>query len=110
MKITAADISQKQFMITPEGLDAEEVYAFLEVIKEDMYELDKEKAVLEEINRAQSTQIKLTEAILYTTIDNLKKMVDDMPPARRQEMIDEMLTLLLPFQQRNGRLTGEGGA
>lgn len=48
MKITAADISQKQFMVTTEGLDAEEVYAFLEVIKEDFYELEKEIAVLKE--------------------------------------------------------------
>jgi len=48
MIITAADISQKQFMITPEGLDPEEVYAFLEVVKEDFYELEKEIAVLKE--------------------------------------------------------------
>lgn len=99
MKITAAAISQKQFMIRPMGLDAEEVYAFLEVIKEDMYELDKEKAVLYYVNRSQSTQIKLTDAILSATINNLKKIVVDMTPVKREKIINEMLALLLPFQQ-----------
>lgn len=48
MSITAADISQKKFMTKFRGLDAEEVYAFLEVIKEDIYELEKENAILRE--------------------------------------------------------------
>src|SRR5574340_749295 len=82
MKITASDISEKQFMEKPEGLDAEEVYAFLEIIKEDMYELDKENAILKSITHAQSTQIKLIEAILSVTIENLKKIDNDIPSTR----------------------------
>lgn len=51
-RITPADISCKQFPVTFRGLDAEEVYAFLEAIKEDMFELEKEIARLREWKEA----------------------------------------------------------
>ena len=48
MTLTSEDIGCKQFQETSPGLDAEEVMAFLEVIREDMLEREKELAVLKE--------------------------------------------------------------
>ncbi len=106
MRITPTDISRKCFMTQPEGLDSEEVYAFLEAIKEDMYELGKEKATLEAVNREQTRQIELTEAMLASTAESLKKFTTDMTEASRQELIGEMLTLLLPFLPRLEKCKG----
>ena len=49
LRITAIDISEKQFPIVSEGLDPEEVYAFLEVIREEMYEREKENLLLKQM-------------------------------------------------------------
>ena len=48
-RITATDISEKQFPITSEGLDPEEVYAFLEVIREEMHVREKENLLLKQM-------------------------------------------------------------
>ena len=48
MRITAEDVCAKQFQETSPGLDEEEVLAFLEAIKDEMCERDKEYAVLME--------------------------------------------------------------
>ena len=48
MRITPLDIQQKQFPIRFRGFDVEEVYAFLEVVREEMEELLRETALLKE--------------------------------------------------------------
>jgi len=46
MRITPLDIQQKQFPMKFRGFDVEEVYAFLEVIREEMGDLLRENASL----------------------------------------------------------------
>ena len=48
MRITPLDIQQKQFPMKFRGFDVEEVYAFLEVIREEMEELLRENAFFKE--------------------------------------------------------------
>lgn len=51
MRITPLDIQQKQFPMKLRGFDVEEVYAFLEVIREEMEDLLRENANLRETSK-----------------------------------------------------------
>ena len=48
MRITPIDIQQKQFPMKFRGFDVEEVYAFLEVVREEMEDILRENASLKE--------------------------------------------------------------
>jgi cell division initiation protein len=57
MRITPLDIQQKQFRMKFRGFDVEEVYAFLEIVREEMEDLLRENANLKEnIQRGQPDQ------------------------------------------------------
>jgi DivIVA domain-containing protein len=101
MKITAADISQKQFMVMPEGLDAEEVYAFLEVIKEDFYELEKETAVLMEKVASQGDRGKALDAAILAMILLLEKAAPGISEIQYQAIIDHLVKILSPLRKSN---------
>jgi len=48
MRITPLDIQQKQFKIKFRGFDMDEVYSFLEIIREELEEILKENSMLKE--------------------------------------------------------------
>ncbi len=70
MRITPLDIQQKQFPMRFRGFDVEEVYAFLEVIREAMEDLLRENASLKESVHRLETQIKEYRD-METTLKNI---------------------------------------
>src|SRR4030042_1714674 len=64
MRITPLDIQQKQFPYKLRGFDDEEVYAFLELIREEMEDLLRENASLKENAIRQEKVIKIHEDIV----------------------------------------------
>ena len=88
MRITPLDIQQKQFPMKFRGFDVEEVYAFLEVIREEMEELLRENANLKEnIQRAevQVREFKDMETTLRETLMTAQQMVEDYKTNARKE-------------------------
>lgn len=88
MRITPLDIQQKQFPIKFRGFDVEEVYAFLEVIREEMEELLRENANLKEtIQRSenQNREYKSMETTLRETLLTAQQMVEDYKINARKE-------------------------
>ena len=88
MRITPLDIQQKQFPMKFRGFDVEEVYAFLEVIREEMEELLRENANLKEnVQRAdvQVREFKDMETTLRETLMTAQQMVDDYKINARKE-------------------------
>ena len=88
MRITPLDIQQKQFPIKFRGFDVEEVYAFLEVIREEMEELLRENANLKEnVQRAdvQVREFKDMETTLRETLMTAQQMVEDYKINARKE-------------------------
>jgi cell division initiation protein len=80
MRITPLDIQQKQFPIRFRGFDVEEVYAFLEVIREEMEDLLRENASLKEQIHKTETQLqefKNMEKTLRETLMTAQQMVED---------------------------------
>ena len=80
MRITPLDIQQKQFPIKFRGFDVEEVYAFLEVVREEMEELTRENSVLKENVFRMENQLKEfkdMEGTLRETLLTAQQMVDD---------------------------------
>jgi len=80
MRITPLDIQQKQFPIKFRGFDIEEVYAFLEVVREEMEELTRENSVLKENVFRMENQLKEfkdMEGTLRETLLTAQQMVDD---------------------------------
>jgi len=80
MRITPLDIQQKQFPIRFRGFDVEEVYAFLEVVREEMEELTRESSVLKENLYRMENQLKDfrdMEGTLRETLLTAQQMVDD---------------------------------
>jgi cell division initiation protein len=80
MRITPLDIQQKQFPIKFRGFDVEEVYAFLEVVREEMEELSRENSVLKENVFRLDNQLKEfrdMEGTLRETLLTAQQMVDD---------------------------------
>lgn len=88
MRITPLDIQQKQFPMRFRGFDVEEVYAFLEVVREQMEDLLRENALLkEQVQRAES-QIKEyrdIETTLRETLMTAQQMVEDYKTNARKE-------------------------
>jgi len=88
MRITPLDIQQKQFPMKFRGFDVEEVYAFLEVIREEMEELLRENSNLKEnVQRAdvQVREFKDMETTLRETLMTAQQMVEEYKINARKE-------------------------
>lgn len=88
MRITPLDIQQKQFPYKFRGFDDEEVYAFLEVIREEMEDLLRENASLKENVIRLENQIKEykdIEAALRETLVTAQQMVEEYKSNARKE-------------------------
>ncbi|KAF0143414.1 MAG: DivIVA domain-containing protein [Nitrospirae bacterium] len=88
MRITPLDIQQKQFPMKFRGFDVEEVYAFLEVVREEMEELLRENASLKETAQRAENQIKEykdVESTLRETLMTAQQMVEDYKTNARKE-------------------------
>ena len=88
MRITPLDIQQKQFPMKIRGFDVEEVYAFLEVVREEMEDLLRENASLKESVQRLETQIKEhkdMETTLRETLLTAQQMVEDYKTNARKE-------------------------
>lgn len=88
MRITPLDIQQKNFPVKFRGFDVEEVYAFLEVIREEMEELLRENANLKENVQRSEVHIREyrdMEATLRETLVTAQQMVEDYKTNARKE-------------------------
>lgn len=88
MRITPLDIQQKVFPMKFRGFDVEEVYAFLEVVREEMEDLLRENATLKEHAHRAETQIKGyrdMETTLRETLMTAQQMVEDYKTNARKE-------------------------
>jgi len=88
MRITPLDIQQKQFPMKIRGFDVEEVYAFLEVVREEMEDLLRENASLKEsVQRleSQAKEHKDMETTLRETLLTAQQMVEDYKTNARKE-------------------------
>ncbi len=88
MRITPLDIQQKQFPVRFRGFDMEEVYAFLEVVREEMEELIRENTSLkEQVHRleAQLQDYRHIEDTLKETLLMAQQMVEDYKENARKE-------------------------
>ncbi|HIE24140.1 MAG TPA: DivIVA domain-containing protein [Candidatus Korarchaeota archaeon] len=88
MRITPLDIQQKQFPMRFRGFDVEEVFAFLEIVREEMEDLLRENASLKEtVQRLenQSKEHKDMETTLRETLLTAQQMVEDYKTNARKE-------------------------
>lgn len=88
MRITPLDIQQKQFPVKFRGFDVEEVYAFLEVVREEMEDILRENVSLkEQVHRAETqiTGYRDMEATLKETLMTAQQMVEDYKNNARKE-------------------------
>jgi cell division initiation protein len=88
MRITPLDIQQKNFPMKFRGFDVEEVFAFLEVIREEMEELLRENATLKEtVQRSENHArgYKDMESTLRETLVTAQQMVEDYKTNARKE-------------------------
>ena len=88
MRITPLDIQQKQFPMKLRGFDVEEVYAFLEVIREEMEDLLRENANLRENIQRLDNQMKEyrdMETTLRETLLTAQQLVEDYKMNARKE-------------------------
>ncbi len=88
MRITPLDIQQKQFPIKFRGFDVEEVYAFLEVIREEMEELLRENSSLKEkvhTLEKHMKEYKNIETTLRETLVAAQQMVEDYKSNAQKE-------------------------
>jgi cell division initiation protein len=88
MRISPLEIQQKNFKTKFRGFDMEEVYGFLEIVREEMEDLLRENSNLKEnIQRAES-QIKEyrdMETTLRETLMTAQQMVEDYKINARKE-------------------------
>ncbi len=88
MRITPLEIQQKQFPIKFRGFDVEEVYAFLEVIRQEMEELLRDNASLKErLHQAETMlqEYRDMENTLRETLMTAQQMVEDYKTNARKE-------------------------
>ncbi|MBF0565514.1 MAG: DivIVA domain-containing protein [Nitrospirae bacterium] len=88
MRITPLDIQQKQFPVKFRGFDVEEVYAFLEVLREEMEELLRENTSLKEqihIIEGQLKEHKNMESTLRETLITAQQMIEAYKTNARKE-------------------------
>ncbi|HIJ59404.1 MAG TPA: DivIVA domain-containing protein [Nitrospirae bacterium] len=80
MKVTPLDIQQKQFSTKFRGFDVEEVYAFLETVREALEELLKENASLKDklkMTEDQLNEYKKMDATMRETLITMQRMVEE---------------------------------
>jgi cell division initiation protein len=88
MRITPLDIQQKQFPMRFRGFDVDEVYSFLELVREEMEELLRENASLkEQLSRADSQihEYRNMEITLRETLMTAQQMVEEYKTNARKE-------------------------
>ena len=88
MRITPLDIQQKQFKMKLRGFDVEEVYGFLEIVREEMEDLLRENANLKENIQRSDNQIREyrdMETTLRETLMTAQQMVEDYKTNSRKE-------------------------
>jgi cell division initiation protein len=88
MRITPLDIQQKQFKMKFRGFDVEEVYGFLEIVREEMEDLLRENANLKENIQRSENQIREyrdMETTLRETLMTAQQMVEDYRTNARKE-------------------------
>ncbi|MGE5237406.1 MAG: DivIVA domain-containing protein [Chloroflexota bacterium] len=88
MRITPLDIQQKQFPVKFRGFDVDEVYSFLELLREELEEILRENAsIKEQLSRA-DTQLKdyqHIESNLRETLVTAQQMVEEYKSNSRKE-------------------------
>lgn len=88
MRITPLDIQQKQFRVKFRGFDMEEVYSFLELIREELEELLKENSMLKEkvaILENQLEEYRKIEQSIRDTLITAQKLVEEYKSNARKE-------------------------
>ena len=88
MRITPFDIQQKQFPMKFRGFDVEEVYSFLELIREGLEEILRENVSLkEQLSRAdeQAKEYRSMEDTLRETLIATQQMVEDYKANAKKE-------------------------
>lgn len=88
MRITPLEIQQKQFPMKFRGFDVEEVYSFLELIREEMEDLLRENASLKENVQRLESQLKdyrEMETTLRQTLLTAQQMVDEYKANAKKE-------------------------
>jgi len=88
MRITPLDIQQKQFPMKFRGFDVEEVYAFLEVLREEMEELIRENTSLKErlqILESQMKEYRDIESTLRGTLVTTQQLVENYKGNAKKE-------------------------
>ncbi len=89
MRITPLDIQQKQFPVRLfRGFDVEEVYSFLELVREEMEEILRENATLkEQISRTdeQLKEYRQMESTLRETLLTAQQMVEEYKGNAKKE-------------------------
>ncbi|MCX8069453.1 MAG: DivIVA domain-containing protein [Thermodesulfovibrionales bacterium] len=91
MKVSPLDIQQKQFSTKFRGFDVEEVYSFLEIIREELEELIKENSSLKDklkMTEDQLNEYKKMDATMRETLITMQRMVEEYETnAKRQAEI-----------------------
>ncbi|MCS7203554.1 MAG: DivIVA domain-containing protein [Thermodesulfovibrio sp.] len=88
MRITPLDIQQKQFKVRFRGFDMEEVYSFLEIIRETLEEILKENAILKEkvaLLENQVEEYKKMEQSIRDTLITAQKLVEEYKENAKRE-------------------------
>lgn len=88
MRITPLDIQQKQFPVKFRGFDIEEVYAFLELIREEMEDLIRENGSLKEQVQRLESQLKEyrnMELTLRETLMTTQQIVEEYRSNAKRE-------------------------
>lgn len=88
MRISPLEIQQKQFKMKFRGFDVEEVFGFLEIVREEMEDLLRENSNLKEnIQRAESQirEYRDMETTLRETLMTAQQMVEDYKTNSRKE-------------------------
>ncbi len=88
MRITPLDIQQKTFTMKFRGFNVEEVYAFLEIIREEMEDLLRENATLKENMQRSDSQVREyrdMETTLRETLMTTQQMVEEYKTNARKE-------------------------
>ncbi len=88
MRITPLDIQQKQFPVKFRGFDVDEVFSFLELVREELEEILRENASFKEQLSRADTQLKdyqNIESNLRETLVTAQQMVDEYKSNSRKE-------------------------
>jgi len=79
MKITPLDIQKKQFPIRLRGIDKDDVYSFLELVREEMEELSREHALLKEEDSKKDKEFKnYREELVKLSRENTQLIEDNL--------------------------------